>query len=121
MERGCGTGWGGVWERDWEYNRGGRDAAAATTARAALRGGHVARTALSRDGSRGALGSPPQPMLTRTRETPRDSAPGRPTILSVLAKPSNGVHGRGCDDVLMREQSLRLLVARSDGPERSPL
>lgn len=91
MDRGCGdrgAGWGGGWERDWEYNGGSRDAATATTARAALRGGHVARAALSRDGSRGALGSPPQPMLTQIRETPRDSAPGRPTVLSVLAEPS---------------------------------
>lgn len=118
MERSCGdrgAGWGGERERDWEYNGGGRDAATATTARAALRGGHVARAALSRDGSRGVLGSPPQPTLTQIRETPR---PGAPPFLVCLL---NRVHARGCDDALMREQSLRLLVARSDGPERSPL
>lgn len=117
MERGCG-GRRAAGERGWENNGGGSGVGTATTARAALRGGHVARAALGRDGSRGALGSPPQPMLTQTRETPRDSAPRRPTVPSVLAEPSNGVRARGCDDVLMRGLSLRLRVDRS---ERSPL
>lgn len=85
MERGCGGRRAGE-ERGWENNGGGRGTATATTARAALRGGHVALAALSRDGSREVLGSPLQPMLTQTREMPRYSAPWRPTVLSMLAE-----------------------------------
>lgn len=90
----------------------------ATAARAALRGRHVARAARSRDGSRGALGSPP-PRCSRSPERRRrDSAFER---LRALAEPSNGAHARGCGDVRMRRRSLGLRVPRFGGSELPPL
>lgn len=101
-------------ERGWEYNGGGRGVATATAARAALRGGHVARAALSLP-RRARFAAAADPHADQG-----DAARFHPTVLSVL-EASNGVHARGCDGVLVREQSLRLLVALSDRPERSPL